>query len=264
MKLHYQESGTGVPLVILHGLLGSSANWQGVSKSLADICRVIAIDLPNHGRSAHVADADLTLTCNSVLETMRCAGVDRACILGHSMGGKIAMQLSTTSRESLTGLIVVDMLPKAIPPAHLFILRACEQLDLAAASSRRELDKMLARSISQPETRAFILKNVRRNAEGRFYWQINLPHIITNYKIVSDAPDLRSPYAGGCLFIGGATSPYKIATQEPLIHTWFPGAQLKIIPRAGHLPHIDQPEAFNAAVREFMISTHIAKMQCRS
>lgn len=252
MKLHYEENGAGVPLVILHGLLGSSANWRTISKSLSDICRVIAIDLPNHGRSPHIAEADLELTCESVLETMHDAGIGQACVLGHSMGGKIAMQLSADYPKSLTGLIVVDMLPKAIPPAHLFILRACEQLDLVAASSRRELDEMLARSIPQPETRAFILKNVRRNGEGRFGWQVNLPHMIANYKIVSDAPNLRAPYAGRCLFIGGETSPYKIASEEPLIHRWFLGAQIKIISSAGHLPHIDQPEIFSAAVREFV------------
>ncbi|MFA7171971.1 MAG: alpha/beta fold hydrolase [Kiritimatiellia bacterium] len=264
MKLHYKENGTGMPLVILHGLLGSSTNWRGISKSLADICRVISIDLPNHGLSPHVADADLALTCNSVIETMRSAGVAQACIIGHSMGGKIAMQLSAIHPEILTGLIVVDMLPKAVPPTHLFVLRACEQLDLAAASNRHELDQMLACSIPQSETRAFILKNVRRDAEGHFYWQVNLPYIITNYKIVSDASNLRVPYNGRSLFLGGATSPYNIASEIPLIHTWFPQAQIKIIPNAGHLPHIDQPGEFSAAVREFMKSTHVAKMQCRS
>jgi len=252
MILHYTETGSGVPLVILHGLLGSSANWRLLCQSLADICRVIAIDLPNHGGSPHVPDAGIELTCASVAETMRSAGIETACLLGHSLGGKIGMQLSADHPEILDGLIVADMLPKAIPPLHLFILRACQQLDLSAATRRSELDELLARSIPHSGTRAFILKNVRRDESGRFYWQVNLENIIANYKIVSDAPALRVPYAGRTLFIGGADSPYRIGAQAPLIHRWFPQAQIAIIPHAGHLLHADQPEAFSAAVRNFI------------
>lgn len=252
MHLHYTELGSGIPLVILHGLLGSSSNWSVISKKLSDICRVIAMDLPNHGRSPHVAEADLGMTCDSIIETMKAAGIDKAYILGHSMGGKIAMQLSSDYPEYMEGLIVADMLPKAVPPAHLFILRACEQLDLASTTRRNVLDAELARSILQPEVRAFILKNARRDENNRFYWQVNLPNIIANYRIVSDAPELLMPYQGRTLFLGGERSPYKIGSQETLIHSWFPNAQIKIIPDAGHLLHADQPEEFSEAVRKFM------------
>ncbi len=252
MKLHYNEYGSGVPLIILHGLLGSSGNWRVISKSLSDICRVIAMDLPNHGGSPHVADADLGIACDSVVETMRAAGIKRAYILGHSMGGKIAMQLSSDYPEIMEGLIVADMLPKAIPPAHLFILRACEQLDLSEATRRSELDEALSRSIPQFETRAFILKNIQRNEDNNFCWQINLQNIISNYKIVSDAPKLLMPYEGRTLFLGGENSPYRIASQKTLIHSWFPNAQIETIKNAGHLLHTDQPEAFSAAIRDFI------------
>jgi pimeloyl-ACP methyl ester carboxylesterase len=254
MKLHYTETGSGVPLVILHGLLGSSSNWRVISKSLSDICRVIAMDLPNHGKSPHVAGADLGVTCDSVIETMHSAGVERAHILGHSMGGKIGMQLSSDYPEDLLGLIVADMLPKAVPPAHLFILRACDQLDLSAATGRSELDAELARSVLQPEVRAFILKNIRRDEANRFRWQINLPNIIANYKIVSDAPNLLMPYEGRTLFLGGERSPYRIASEATLIHSWFPNAQIKIIRNAGHLLHTDEPVEFSDLIRDFITS----------
>ena len=255
MLLHYTETGTGIPLVILHGLLGSSRNWQTIAKNLSDICRVIAIDLPNHGTSPHSADADMGATSDSVVETMRKAAVKQAFLLGHSMGGKIGMKISADNPEILKGLIVADMLPKAIPPAHLFILRACEQLDLRAFSLRSEMDEELAKSIPQFEVRSFILKNVRRDEHNRFYWQINLPNIIANYRVVSDDPGLLLPYGGRTLFLGGEKSPYKIKSAAPLIHSWFPAAEIQTIPNAGHLLHADQPEAFSSAVRKFIIES---------
>ncbi|MDA3925388.1 MAG: alpha/beta fold hydrolase [Kiritimatiellae bacterium] len=252
MILYYEEYGSGTPLVILHGLLGSGANWRTIAKALSDSCRVITIDLPNHGHSPHIPDADLGTTCDCIIETMRSAGVRNAHILGHSMGGKIAMQLSSDCPEILDRLIVADMLPRAIPPAHLFILRACEQLDLSKATRRSELDEELSRSIPQFETRAFILKNIRRDKDNHFYWQVNLKNIIANYKIVSDAPQLLMPYEGKTLFLGGEKSPYRIASQKTLILSWFPNAQIEIIQNAGHLLHADQPEEFCALVRNFL------------
>jgi len=254
MILHHIEVGDGCPLVILHGLLGSSGNWRTIAKKLSDICRVIAIDLPNHGASPHMEKADINVICESVIETMQALDVEKAVLLGHSMGGKIAMQLSSDYPDALEALIVADMLPKSIPPAHLFILRACEQLDLASATHRSELDQALTYSVVQPEVRAFILKNIKRDVENRFYWQVNLRNIIANYRIVSDAPELLRPYTGATLFIGGENSPYKIATEENLIHGWFPNAQIAVIKNAGHLVHADQPEIFSATVRNFILS----------
>jgi len=252
MILNYEKCGSGRPLVILHGLMGSCANWRAVAKELSDTCRVIAIDLPNHGQSAHTPDADMELTCDSIIETMRAAGIDQAYILGHSMGGKIGMQLTSDYPERLLGVIVADMLPKAIPPVHLFILRACQQLDLSSATRRSELDEMLSHSIPLFETRAFILQNVRRDEENRFYWQINLENIIANYTMVSDAPRLMMPYEGRALFIGGDRSPFRINAEETLIHSWFPTARIETIEDAGHLIHADQPEKFCNLLRDFI------------
>ena len=252
MMLHYEEYGNGVPLVILHGLLGSSANWRVIAKELSRTCRVISVDLPNHGKSPHVAEADLEMTCDCVIETMCAAGVDKAYILGHSMGGKIGMQLAADYPEHMLGLIVADMLPKAVPPVHLFVLRACQQLDLSAATRRSDLDQQLSHAIPQFEVRAFILKNVRRDEHNRFYWQLNLPNIIANYTIVSDAPKLLMPYEGRTLFLGGEESPYKIESEETLIHRWFPNAQIQTIKNAGHLLHVDQSQKFSALVRKFI------------
>ncbi|MFO7936064.1 MAG: alpha/beta fold hydrolase [Kiritimatiellia bacterium] len=257
MLLHYTETSNGIPLVILHGLLGSSRNWRGIAVNLSNLCRVFSIDLPNHGSSPHMTGADLRKTCDSVVETIRRAGLEQVYLLGHSMGGKIGMQISSDYPEILKGLIVADMLPKAVPPAHLFILRACEQLDPAAFSRRTEIDAELAKSVPQYEIRSFVLKNIARDENNRFYWQINLPNIIANYRIVSDAPDLRRPYKGPALFLGGENSPYKIATEHNLIRNWFPEAEIQTIADAGHLLHTDQPKAFSDAIR-FFVRNHLS------
>jgi esterase len=162
------------------------------------------------------------------------------------------MQMASDHADRLRGLAVVDISPRAIQPAHLFILRACEQLDLASASRRSELDGALARFVPQQATRDFLLKNVVRDAEGRFAWRVPLRHLIDNYRTVSDAPPLVAPYEGPALFIAGGASPFRMMADEALIRGWFPAARFASIAGAGHLVHVDQPEAFVETLGAFL------------
>ncbi len=253
MKLFVESEGAGEPVVILHGLMGSCENWRSVRGALADRYFVICMDLPNHGRSPHAASVDLGSMGDDVLETLGALGVSgRVAVIGHSLGGKVAMQMASDHAERLRGLMVVDISPRSMQPVHLFVLRACQQLDLAAASRRSELDAALANYIPQAETRDFLLKNVERGADGRFAWRVPLQRLIDNYRVVSDAPPLVAPYPGPSLFVAGETSPFRMRADEALIRGWFPAARFVTIPGAGHLVHADQPEAFLAAVREFL------------
>ena len=168
------------------------------------------------------------------------------------MGGKVAMQLACDCPGRVRGLVVVDISPRAIQPAHLFVLRACQDIDLSAAQRRSDLDAALARYIPQRETRDFLLKNVVRDAEGRFGWRVPLQYLIDNYREVSDAPPLPSPYAGPVLFVAGETSPFHLQKDEALIRKWFPAARLITVAGAGHLVHTDRPEDFLATVRPFL------------
>ena len=252
MKLHSESSGAGEPVVILHGLMGSCENWRGVRAALADRYRVVCLDLPNHGRSPHVARFDLRSIGDDVAETLDAAGVGQAVVIGHSLGGKVAMQMASDHAERLRGLVVVDISPRAIQPAHLFVLRACLQLDLASAKRRSELDAALAQLIPQPETRDFLLKNVVRGKDGQFVWRVPLQYLIDNYRAVSDAPPLVAPYAGPALFVAGETSPFRLRADEALVRGWFPAVRFVTIPGAGHLVHADQPERFEAQMRTFL------------
>ena len=253
MKLHTESEGAGEPVVILHGLMGSCDNWRAVRTALAARYFVVCVDLPNHGRSPHAAAVSLSSVGDDVMETLGALGVrGRAAVIGHSMGGKVAMQMASEHAERLRGLVVVDISPRAIQPVHLFVLRACQDLDLAAARRRGELDAALAQFVPQPETRDFLLKNVARDADGRFVWRVPLQYLIDNYRVVSDAPPLVAPYAGPSLFVAGATSPFRMRNDEALIRGWFPAARFVTIPDAGHLVHTDQHDTFVAEVREFL------------
>lgn len=242
----------GPAVVILHGLMGACENWRSVRTALSGRYRVICLDLPNHGRSPHTAQFDLRSIGDDVIETLDAEGVGLAVVIGHSLGGKVAMQLASDHADRLKGLVVVDISPRAIQPVHLFVLRMCQQLDLAEAGRRSELDVALARFVPQQATRDFLLKNVVRGHDGRFCWRVPLQALIDNYCVVSDAPPLVAPFEGPALFIAGETSPFRMMADKALIHGWFPAADFVTIPAAGHLVHTDQPEAFVACVRAFL------------
>jgi esterase len=252
MILNAESEGSGEAVAILHGLMGSCENWRGARAALARRNRVVCLDLPNHGRSPHAARFDLRTMGDDVAETLDALGIGRAAVVGHSLGGKVAMQMASDHADRLRGLVVVDISPRAIQPIHLFVLRACEQLDLAAAARRSELDAALARSVPQRATRAFLLKNVVRGRDGRFAWRVPLRHLIDNYRAVSDAPPLIAPYGGPALFVAGGDSPFRLMDDEALIRGWFPSARFVAIPGAGHLVHADRPEAFVKAVGAFL------------
>jgi esterase len=253
MVLHHTIKGNSEnAVVILHGLLGSSANWRTVQDALSATHRVVCLDLPNHGRSPHVARFDLRTMGDDVAETMDALGIGRAVVVGHSLGGKVAMQMASDHAARSSGLVVVDISPRAIQPVHLFILRACEQLDVAAAARRSDLDEALARVVPQQATRDFVLKNVVRGDGGRFMWRVPLRHLIDNYNVVSDAPPLVAPYGGPALFIAGETSPFRLSEDEGLIRGWFPAARFVTVAGAGHLVHIDQPDAFIETLGAFL------------
>ena len=253
MILHCTVRGDGgTAVVILHGLMGSSDNWRSVQGALSAARRVWCVDLPNHGRSPQAARFDVRSLAEDVAETLDAHGVGQAVLLGHSLGGKVAMQVAGAFPGRARGLVVVDITPRAFPPAHLFVLRACQQLRLEGVTRRDDLDAALAASVPQAETRAFLLKNVARQADNTFAWRVPLQHLIDNYRAVSDALPTAAPYEGPALFVAGEASPFRVGRDEAFIRERFPAMRLVTIPRAGHLVHADQPEAFVREVLRFL------------
>jgi pimeloyl-ACP methyl ester carboxylesterase len=251
MQLYFREYGQhGKPLVIMHGLLGSSDNWHSLATRFAEQFHVYVLDLRNHGQSPHSDEMDYPLMAGDVAEFLAVQGLPDALILGHSMGGKVAMQLALTQPALVRKLLVADISPRGYTPLHNEIIAALAALDVSSYASRTEIEAVLAGPIPSLNLRRFVLKNLGRNAEGKFEWKINVTGLAENYANLR-APVTGVPFAGPTLFIRGAKSEYIRATGEPSILELFPGATVKTIENAGHWLHADAPDEFVRLVREF-------------
>jgi esterase len=257
MQLHFQVRGDGPPLIILHGFLGSSDNWQTVSRRLSDTFRVFTIDLRNHGRSPHSHQMDYETMSSDLFEFVQQHTVPSSSsfFLGHSMGGKIAMQLATDHVESVAKLIVVDIAPRDYEPSHRPLLNTLRRLDLDRYGSFTEIDQALAASITSPVMRQFLLKNLTYDKNRRFAWRIDLEAIARNYDHLRMRITPRQSFIKPALFIRGGRSNYIMDSDISLIYKIFPAAEVKTIVRAGHWVHADAPEEFLQIVLTFLTET---------
>jgi esterase len=253
MELHFEVSGKGDPLIILHGLFGSLDNWRGISARLARRFTLFLLDQRNHGRSAHAEHMDYSVMAEDVQELLASHGLSKAFVLGHSMGGKTAMQLSLLHPESVSKLVVADIAPRAYPPRHERMLAGMLALDLAYFESRSQMEAALAPAVPDVATRQFLLKNVVRSNETRFRWRMGLQQIQANYKNLTQAITGPRQFTGPVLFIRGANSDYLSETDILEIRRLFPQAELTSVQDADHLLHIQKPEVFVRVVTQFLL-----------
>ena len=244
MQLHFKQLGHGEPLVLLHGLFGSSDNWLGVAPKLAEKFHVFAPDLRNHGASPHSDEMDYPLMAADVEEFFSAHNLQNACVLGHSMGGKVAMQLALSFPARVKKLVIVDMAPRAYAPAHEQIFAALLALDLKFFATRSQIEDALAPKIPSLNLRRFLLKNLGRNDDGSFKWKMNLRGIAKNYPRLGEALTSQTPFAQPTQFIRGGKSDYVRATDEAEILKLFPHAIIETIATANHWVHADAPEEF--------------------
>jgi pimeloyl-ACP methyl ester carboxylesterase len=251
MKLHFRELGAGKPLIILHGLFGFLDNWQTLAKYFAQHYKVYLVDLRNHGRSPHSHDFSYPLMAADLLEFITDHHIQEPAIMGHSMGGKVAMHFALQYPEKVSSLIVVDMAPKAYPPHHQDILAALNAVDVKAATSRGEVDQALARHIPEEGVRQFLAKNLYRQEDNTFAWRMNLPVIEEKIEEVGKETRSEASFGKPSLFIRGGNSRYIQPEQDMgLILQLFPAATLETIAGAGHWVHAEKPqELFNLVVR---------------
>lgn len=252
MKLHFQTYGAGFPLLILHGLFGSLDNWQPVSRRLGEHFQVFALDLRNHGRSPHDDAFNYSVMADDLREFMEQHRLSRADVLGHSLGGKAAMHFALLHPQLVSRLIVVDIAPRAYPPAHLPLFDAMLSLNLAAFCERHEIDAALTPAIPDNSTRQFLLKNIGRGDSGAFCWKLNLPAIHRNYSELNEVIESDRAFPHPTLFVSGERSDYIRNRDTGLIKQFFPDAQITTIPNAGHWVHADQPEKLTETVIQFL------------
>ena len=257
--LHFLDQGaaTSPALVVLHGLFGTLDNWQTLTRRWVDEAglRVVSVDLRNHGRSFHTSEHSYALMAQDVLEVLDHLALDaaRLTVLGHSMGGKTAMQLALTHPERLAQLVVVDIAPRSSTMAHQDdIVAGLQAVDLAAIQTRQQAEAALAAHIPQPSVRQFLLKNLYRREDNSFAWRINLPVLVASLPAVGEAITAARPFLKPTLFVRGGRSDY-VTTDDKLhgIPALFPNSQVATVPDAGHWVHAEKPQEVFELVRNF-------------
>lgn len=250
MELNAVELGSGPPLVLLHGLFGSARNFGAVQKRLAAHRRVLALDLRNHGASPHAAGMGYGEQAADVLDTLRQRDALPAVLVGHSMGGKVAMRLALQAPDAVSRLVVCDIAPVAYPPHFRDYARAMMDLDLAPGLTRAAADAALAPNVPEPAVRAFLLQNLSLGAQPE--WRIGLAEIADALPEIEawDAP-AGARYPGPVLILTGDRSDYVRQEHRPAIRALFPAARFVTLKDAGHWLHADQPEAFVSAMEAF-------------
>lgn len=251
MELHARVAGDGPPLVLLHGLFGSNENLGAVARALSGRFTIYGFDLRNHGRSPHGRRMDYATLAADVRETMDAHALDHAAVLGHSLGGKTAMELALSSPERVDRLVIVDIAPVAYDRRHDRELEAMCALDVEGLGSRGEADGALKPHVPNPAIRQFLLKNLVRGREG-FEWRIPLDTIRAAYPEIAAAPAAAGPYEGPALFVRGGNSDYVPDDAEPLIRERFPNAQIETVPGAAHWVHIDATGPFLERLHIFL------------
>lgn len=254
MDLNYKTFGQGEPLVILHGMFGTLDNWQTVGKQLAEDFTVNIVDQRNHGRSPHNELIDYPSMSEDLRHFLESHWMFKAHIMGHSMGGKTAMQFALDHPDMVDKLVVVDIAPKRYPGGHEKILEALLALDLNQIEDRKDAEDFLKKRLpnEKESTILFLMKNLSRTKEGSFEWKMNFQAIYNHYEDILDKVKGNTPFKGDTLFLRGEHSKYILDDDWDAILQLFPNAELETIKNAGHWVHADQPEALLDSVRLFL------------
>lgn len=249
----YGDSGDGrPPVLLLHGLFGSSTNWHSIARRLSESRRVLAPDLRNHGRSPSRTPMTYPAMAEDLIYLLDEQGIGQAALVGHSMGGKAAMWLALTKPERVQALVVADMAPVTYQHSFDGVLAALGSLDLNALTDRREADAQLARHLDTPGLRAYLLQNLLKDGDG-WRWRINLSVLNGSMGDILGFPDATGrQYPGPAFFIYGNESDYVTGKQLQSIRALFPLARLRGVPNAGHWVYADQPDAFLNAIVSFL------------
>lgn len=255
MKLHSKITGEGFPLLLIHGLFGMGDNLAMIARPLSQQFQVHALDLRNHGRSPRADSMRFVDMAADLTEYMAIQGIERAHLVGHSLGGKVAMQAALNTPSAVAKLVVADIAPVTYASrGHDEIFAGIRAVKLADIASRRQAEESLGAFIDEAGVRQFILKNLYRHQDGRFDWRINVEALYDCYDQMRQAPEAEpgTVFEGETLFIRGGTSPYIQDDHWPLIQALFPRAQLAVIDGAGHWLHAEQPAEFNRLVSTFL------------
>lgn len=251
--LHYKVSGEGKPLVLVHGLFGSLENVGAIARLLSSDFKVYSVDLPNHGRSPHKAGMDLAHMAECVSNWMGSVGLSQAFLVGHSLGGKVAMEIALSQPERVEKVVVIDIAPVTYAARHLDVFAGINAVDPAAISSRGDAEAIASAYIKEPAVLSFILKNLVRTETG-FEWRMNLQDLQEQYPTLIHENLSGAVFAKPVLFLKGGDSDYIRPDCRNNILQRFPQAQLKVIPNTGHWLHAEKPDLTATLIRKFLLA----------
>ncbi len=256
MKLNYKKLGGGKPIIIMHGLFGASDNWLTVGKKLADTYSVYLLDLRNHGQSPHSDDFSFNGMIEDLLEFRSDHNLENISLLGHSLGGKIAMKYALRFPRHLDNLIIVDISPIDRDSSNIQffinIIHAMKTLDFTIIQSRKQADESLKHEIQNIAIRQFLLKNLTRKKDNSLTWKLNLGAIEQNIHILKEGVFSKEPFSEPTLFLRGGNSDYIPLQDEELILRLFPYAKIATIAGAGHWVHADAPVEVTNQILSFL------------
>ena len=253
MRLSFRDlGGTGEPIVILHGLFGSSQNWTGMGRRLLPFGHVFALDLRNHGDSPHAPSHTLADCVADLAEWAGARSLQHGRhlrLIGHSMGGLVAMGFAIKHPEATAGVASIDIAPRPYPPEHGEELRAMKA-DISACRSRADLDTRLMPIIPETRMRQFLLTNAVRSGDG-FRWKPNI-EALEGSTVASDWAGVAGKFDGEALLVAGARSEYVREEDHAVMRRYFPHARIETLPEADHWPHVTAPDALEAVLGQFL------------
>ena len=246
--------GEGIPLIIIHGLFGMSDNWNTLGKKFAENFNVHIVDLRNHGRSFHSDDISYDLMAEDIEKYIEYFGLNKPILLGHSLGGKVAMNLCFRNSSKYSKLVVADIAPRVYSiDYHKNILRILNLISLKQFSSRSQIDLALSSEIKEFSVRQFLMKNLYRDQNKEFSWRFNIKTLNEKISNISGAEFMQQNIEIPALFLKGELSNYINQEDELLISKYFVNSKIKSILNSGHWVHAEQPGQFYKSVFEFIV-----------
>lgn len=256
MQLNSKSFGSGEPLIILHGAFGSLDNWQSIAKHFASKFRVFIVDQRNHGKSPHTDKHNFLAMSDDLFEFMNQQNIPSSHLLGHSMGGKVAMLFTSRYSEKVKKLIVVDSSPTPLPthlPEQNFLFKAIDKIDNQEFHDRREAEKAVSDAITEEKFKFFMYKNLRRNIDGRIVWKFNSNLLRKEYYRIIEGIDISESINTQTLFLRAPKSGFMMKNDLNVIDELFTNYELIEFPNSSHWIHVDEAGLFKEAVIRFLV-----------
>jgi len=253
VKFNFTQIGEGQPLVILHGLLGSAKNWQQQAKALSKNFSVYCIDLPNHGQSYRTKDMTYPTIASQINQWVEQTFEQKPHLMGHSMGGKIAMKAVDSQPDLYKKMIVVDISPVTYPLHHLDLFDALQSVPLNQLTKRQDANHYLQSGIESLGLRNFLMHSLK-SKDGIWNWEFDLQNLINNQKTIAQEPQLKNKIANPTLFIKGENSTYIQPAHKTVVVKHYQKLFFKKIANAGHWPHSEKAKVFTHIVNNFLLN----------